>query len=255
MLKRLIKVTDGLFRGSAPTPKDVIDLYKHFGIRKIVSLDKMSAERIEKICNMLGIEHVVIPLYGTEIEPLAKLFSYNFHDLLIKGGPTYVHCYEGKDRTGMVVAIFKCLYMGMSANDAIKEAKKIGFGIGLPKKVQQLYEKLIRLECKEKNNDSNDATMLDNSRDYDQNYMGSVIDEATMQSFAPFMDTSRRYPYQSVYNYQQYSQYPTRDNQDIKPDYRETKEKLDVPWVGVFDGNGGATFVGPVDNGGGFTSI
>lgn len=251
MIKRLRKINDQLFRGSAPSPKDVINLYKYLGIRKIISLDQKSGELINKICKILGIKHIIIPLNGTNIKSLIQLFSYNLYDLLMKDGPTYIHCFEGKDRTGMVSAIFKCKYMGVSFKDALKEAISLGFGIGLPEKVKQLYIKLIYMSCNK--NDSNNADILENSRDYDQNYMGSVIDEATMQSFAPFMDTSRKYPYDSIYNYQ-YEQHPTRDNLNYCPNYYRSKNKQQIPWVGLYDSNSGVKGVGIVDNGGGFTA-
>src|ERR1700693_2324264 len=125
MLHRFIKVSDDLYRGSAPSPADVIALYKNYGIRKIVSLDIDSGNKIKKVCKMLEIEHILIPLHPTKvsIKPLIHLLKQNLYDLLIKGGPTYVHCFQGKDRTGLVIAMYKCQYMDMTCQDAIKEAK------------------------------------------------------------------------------------------------------------------------------------
>jgi protein tyrosine/serine phosphatase len=44
------------------------------------------------------------------------------YKLLIDDGPTFVHCVEGKDRTGMLIAMFKCKYMGYSYKQALKDA-------------------------------------------------------------------------------------------------------------------------------------
>lgn len=257
MIKRLIKINNNLYRGSAPSPKDVIALYKHFGIRKIVSLDGAAGHTIDKICKMLGIEHIIIPIDEIKPEPLIKLFSYDLYDLLMSGGPTFVHCMEGKDRTGMVIAMFKCKYMDVPCKDAINEAEKIGFGIGVRPTVIRAYKAIICAYCNDKEccthkEDINDIDIADNARHHGD-FMDGVIDAATMQSFAPFMDTGRQYPYYSqIYNYW-YDQYPTRNNRDLKPEFDLEEKEDQVPMVGVFDSP--ARSVGPVDNGGGFVSI
>ena len=255
MISRFIKVADGLFRGSAPSPQDVIDLYKNYGIRKIISLDAMAGEKINKVCHMLGINHITIPINGAEIKPLMKLFSYDLYDLLMNGGPTYVHCIHGKDRTGMVIALFKCKYMGVSCQDALKEAKSLGFGIGVPHDIINLYSKLVCKACAQKHqhqSDVNSADIVDNTREH-ADFMGSVLDSATMQSFAPFMDGSKQYPYSPQYDYT-YEQYPTRNNHDLDLDYGiEGKGDNQIPQVGIFDES--IKGVGPVELGGQFTQV
>lgn len=260
MIHRFIEVIPHkLFRGSAPSPQDVITLYKKFGIRKIVSLDKNCGKIIDKVCRMLQIEHVTIPLHPTEVsvKPLIKLLEQDLYSLLIDGGPTYVHCYEGKDRTGLVIAMFKCQYMGMPCLDAIKEAKDIGFGIGLNPKITKLFEKLICKACQAKHDhtskDNNEADIVGNSREsYD--FMGSVIDSATMQSFAPFMDGSKWQPYSPQYYYV-YDQYPTRTNFDLPVDGPIKFEDDTIPQIGIYDDSAGVRGFGPVELGSGFSNV
>ncbi len=260
MIHRFIEVLPHkLFRGSAPSPQDVINLYKNFGIRKIVSLDKDSGNNIAKVCKMLQIEHVMIPLHPTEvsIKPLIHLLKQDLYKLLIEGGPTYVHCYQGKDRTGLVVAMFKCQYMGMPCHAAIKEAEHIGFGIGLTPKVIKLFEKLICKSCKAKHThnkkDNNDADIVGNSREH-YDFMGSVIDSATMQSFAPFMDGSKWQPYSPQYYYV-YDQYPTRTNFDLPVDGPIKFEDDMIPQIGIYDDSAGVRGFGPVELGSGFSNV
>lgn len=256
MLHRFLKVDNGLYRGSAPSPNEVITLYKDFGIRKIISLDKNVGHKINKVCKMLNIEHIIIPLDGTQVKPLIKLFSFNLHDLLIKGGPTYVHCIHGKDRTGLVIALYKCQYMGVSCQDAIKEAKSLGFGLGLDPTIIKLYEKLICKACQLKHdhqeNDTNSADIVDNTREHGD-FMGSVLDSASISSFAPFMDGSKQYPYSPIYNYR-YEQYPTRNNIDLHLDENIQAPTGEIPQVGIYDSNEGIKGFGPIEIGNGFTS-
>jgi hypothetical protein len=239
MLKRLLQVNKDLWRGSCPSPKDVITLYKHLGIRKIVSLDEECGKAINKVCKILGIKHITIPIDGIKVEPLLQLFNYDLKDLLTKDGPTYVHCIHGKDRTGMVIAMFKCKYMGMSYEDAIREAENIGFGDGLPEPIARLYKKIIEAACKSKGEDYSDTddivgnTMVDNTRPHGD-YRDSIIDGASMPSFAPYMDTTRGYPFAPTYNYW-YQQSPTRENKDADQSYLHTDTPNEVPIVGEYD--------------------
>lgn len=253
MIHRFIQVNKNLFRGSAPDPQDVIELYKKFGIRKIVSLDEDTGKKINKVCKMLGIEHITIPLHATKIsiKPLIHLLNQNLYDLLMKDGPTYVHCFEGKDRTGLVIAMFKCQYMGMTCQDAIKEAKAIGFGIGLPAQVKKLFEKLICQVCDKKKatKDTNNADIVDNTRQYGD-FMGSVVDNATMQSFAPFMDGSKWQPYAPLYQ-TYYDQYPTRQDLDgssgEQVDFEVGSGNIDMPQNGIRDNTSGIEGFGPLE--------
>lgn len=247
MIKRFHKVVDGLYRGSAPSTKDVINLYKYCGIRKIISLDAAAGEHINKVCRLLGIKHITIPINALQLEPLIKLLSEDLYDLLIKDGPTYVHCIEGKDRTGMVIAMFKCKYLHISANEAIKEAEGLGFGIGVPENILKVYKEIIRQSCKNKE-DVNDADIVDNARHHGD-FMDGVLDSATMQSWAPYMSAVKEYPYTPDYNYWD-DQYPTRNNHDLKFENTNKEKEDQVPSVGLYDAP--AMGFGPVDKGGGF---
>lgn len=256
MIKRFIKVTDSLFRGGAPTPADVVDLHKYFGIRKIVSLDANVAAKIDKITQALGIEHVVIPINERDPTPIITLISQDLKALLLEGGPTFIHCLAGKDRTGMVIAMLQCKYLGMSCRDAIKEAFKIGFGIGLNPKTTRFYIRIVEKYCRcDRGNlshkDKNNADIVDNSRPGDD-WRGSVLDAADISSFAPYLDYDRQYPYDAVYDYTN-QQYPTRNNKDLEKVTDENGRGTDVPLVGLYDNDSGVHGIGPVEPGNGFT--
>lgn len=252
MIKRLRKVTDGLFRGSAPSPKDVLWLKENLGIKKIVSLDKETGDKIERTCKMLGIKQVKVYL-DIDRKSLVNLLNHDLKELLIDGGPTYVHCYHGKDRTGLVIALFKCKYMNKDPQKAIEEAKSLGFGIGVDPKVVALYEKLIKA-CKPEN-DSNNADIVSNEREYVADNRDSFLDEGHQGSFAPYLSKTRQDPMDAVYNYID-DQSPTRENyqdyKSIKEHDHEAKDKDVVPMVGVFNNDAGGRGFGPTENAGGF---
>lgn len=249
MIQRFRKITKNLYRGSAPSPKDVLRLKNELGIKKIISLDEESGERISRTCKLLSIDQVKIYLDGSR-QTLLKLLKNNLKSLLLDGGPTFIHCQAGKDRTGLLSALFKCKYMGVSSEDAIEEAKSLGFGLGVDPKVIKLYEQVIKA-CKPEV-DTNSADIVSNEREYIGDSRDSFLDEGHQGSFAPYLSKTRQDPMDPVYNYIN-DQSPTRQNyQDYKSIKEHNQEKDVVPLVGVFNNDAGARGFGPTENYGGF---
>jgi len=253
MIHRLRQVADGLYRGSAPSPKDVLWLKQNLGINKIVSLDEKTGEKIDRACKMLKIKHEKAYV-NMDRKSLTNLLKHNLKKLLLDGGPTFFHCEQGKDRTGLAAALFKCKYMGVKPEEAIQEAKSLGFGIGVDPKIVALYEKLIR-GCKPAE-DVNNVDIVSNEREYISDNRSSFLDEGHQGSFAPYLSKTRQYPYDAVYNYIN-EQSPTRENYQStwsdKKQEQEADEDGDVPLVGQYDSNAGGRGFGPVEpNPGGF---
>jgi protein tyrosine/serine phosphatase len=249
VIHRLRRVTEGLFRGSGPNPKDVMWLKEILGIKKIVSLDKDTGDKIDRSCKLLGIEHVKAYI-DNDRKSLYHVLGQNLKSLLLDNGPTYVHCHEGKDRTGLIVALFKCKYMGMNPDKAIEEAKSLGFGVGIDPKVTHLYEKIIR-SCKP-SADSNSASVVDNEREYISDNRDTYLDESRQDSWAPYLDHTRQDPMDAVYVYNN-DQSPTRQNYDQTWEEPIKRHEDDaVPQVGVFNNDAGARGFGPTENYSGF---
>jgi hypothetical protein len=244
MIHRLRQVTKGLYRGSAPSPKDVVWLKDELGIKKIVSLDQLAGDRINRVCKLLGIEHVKLYLDGSRAS-LIRLLNVDLKKLLIEGGPTYLHCHFGKDRTGLVAALFKCKYMGEGPEEAIEEAKSLGFGLGVDPRIVHLYEKLIR-SC-ESSKDENIADIVSNEREYIGDNRDSFLDESRQDSFAPYLDHTKQNPADAVYTYIM-DQAPTRQNYDPdRPISEHIPEDMQLPNVGEYDNDAGQRGFGPVE--------
>lgn len=253
MLHRLRQVTKGLYRGSAPTPQDLQWLHDKLGIRKVVSLDHDSGEKIARSCKLLGIHQVKVYVYDRP--SLMRLLQHNLKELLIDGGPTYVHCLHGKDRTGLLCALFECKYLGKSPAEALDEAKKLGFGIGVDPKFVHLYEELIK-QCKPVG-DNNSADIVSNEREYRGDNRDSYLDEARRDSFSLYLDHTKQAPADNVYN-PLYDQSPTRQNYE---EYRNPHKNPriqdgsdELPMVGQYDNGAGLLGAGPVFPAGGFLS-
>jgi hypothetical protein len=162
-----------------------------------------------------------------------------------------VHCAAGKDRTGLAVALVQCKYLGKSPEEAIKEAKEIGLGQGINQHTTHLYEKLIRY-CKP-SKDTNNADIVSQERDYIADNRDSFLDESNPKDFSAYLDITRQYPADSVYNYIN-DQSPTRENyMQYKNHHVNDKQKDVVPIVGLYNTDVGSHGFGVVEpNPGGF---
>lgn len=245
MINRFIEIVPGrLYRGSAPTPEDVLMLKNKFGINKIISLDKESGDKIDRSCKMLNIKHVMIPIDIENVrKDLMKLFKHDIAELLLNDGPTFVHCHAGKDRTGLVSAIFECRYLDEDPEVAIERAKELGFGVGIDPKITRLFERLIRA-CKPENETKD--SIVSKNREYISDNKSSFLQEGTQGSFAPHLSHTRQFPMDGVYNHIN-DQSPTRE----KSEYI-ILDKSSVPLVGMFNNDAGVRGFGPVENAGGF---
>lgn len=214
MIRRLRKVNEHLYRGSAPSVEDVIFLNKKLGIKKIVSLDAAAGKRIDRATKLLGINHVMLPIDINRKTSLINFLNQDISDLFDKGGPTYVHCQEGKDRTGLAVALYRCEEQGWSCEKALKEAKKLGFGVGVNPRVVKLYMKIINKACgcNDKHDISFAYDIVSNQREYPSDYRDYSLDTWEQGSWSPYEDYRvREFPAAGV-DIEWPDQYPSRTN-------------------------------------------
>lgn len=130
-----------LYRGGAPEPWEVKILKDVYGIEQIISLDKRCGQEIHDECKNNNINHIII-----NIEDGVNDSSSIIKDLgankIINDLCSYVHCYHGKDRTGLFVANFR-IENAWDFDDAMKEALSFGFGNGVDPKTIKNYVNLI----------------------------------------------------------------------------------------------------------------
>lgn len=252
MIKRFRAIIPGkLYRGSAPSPKDILEMKQKLGINKIVSFDEETGEKIDRACKMLGIEHVKIYIDHTR-QSLYNFLSQDMKKLFLEGGPTFIHCHEGKDRTGLASALIECKFLGGNPEKAIEKAKSLGFGVGIPPQTTALYEKIIR-HCKPAK-DENSADIVSQERDYKSDNRDSFLDDAQQGSWSPYLDHTKQNPMDALYTYIN-DQSPTRQNFPDTSLFRYDPEKGDaVPNVGEFDNDAGQRGFGPTENYNGFFS-
>jgi len=122
------EVDDRFFRGGQPDEEDFKAL-KTLGFKTIISL-RNNPEAIrweQEIVEANGMYFVSIPLTWKKspTDGQARLFI----DILSQPErrPVFVHCREGRDRAGAMVALYRVVFQGVSPDLAFQEAKALGF--------------------------------------------------------------------------------------------------------------------------------
>ena len=126
---RFAMVTPSLYRGAAPSADD-LELLRALGVTKVVDLrrESLGARRTEHAeARRLGLEYVERPFYalfGTDLAFLDRVIADLRAD---DGGAVYVHCGSGEGRTSLVVALYRLVHEGWSAELAW-EREAIAYG-------------------------------------------------------------------------------------------------------------------------------
>jgi tyrosine-protein phosphatase SIW14 len=123
VLPNWYKVDDGLYRSRQPDRNGFEEIRRR-GIRTIVDLRAGHSDA--RLVEGLGFNLVAVPLrawHFTDDQILSALKA-------IQAGPkpVLVHCQQGADRTGAVIAAYRVIVQGWSKDEAIAELKKGGFG-------------------------------------------------------------------------------------------------------------------------------
>jgi protein tyrosine/serine phosphatase len=148
------KVNDFLYRGGRPKLADLRYL-QSLNVRTVINLqggdlknpryrafmkwwepgelaDAITAEK--NLSESLGLLFFSKPLDA--IDPVSDEDDVRIDEILAIIGnaaaqPVFVHCEHGVDRTGLIIALYKVKYMGMSPDDAYNEWRTSGHkGIG-----------------------------------------------------------------------------------------------------------------------------
>lgn len=144
-----------VFRGGQPTNAQLAYLQEQYGIKTIVKLDfdeeedlddKKGKEKSERVmAKILGMEMVFAPTppstkligkSGKELNPAtppdSKSIQMAVEALKDRSKwPIYVHCIHGRDRTGLVVGLFRVLSEGKKLEEVRAEMDARGFNTTL----------------------------------------------------------------------------------------------------------------------------
>jgi protein-tyrosine phosphatase len=132
--KNFRQINDKIFAGGRPTIEQIRWLKEKVGIKSIVNLERWylregyDVNEVRKI----GIEYInspvdLIPCPAEDVKKALKEIKR-----LIEQGktPIYIHCSEGVDRTGFVIAAYRVIEEGWDINKAIEKWKEEKTGEG-----------------------------------------------------------------------------------------------------------------------------
>ncbi len=121
------RVSPGITRGAQPSEKALTQMAKE-GVKTIVDLrmNGTGTENEEAVTRHLGMKYVHIPM--TLLTPNAQQVS-QFLDVVNTPAnlPVFVHCRQGADRTGTLVAIYRRVVQGWDFDKSYAEMREHHF--------------------------------------------------------------------------------------------------------------------------------
>ena len=126
-LLRFQQVSEKLYRSGQPR-EGSLNRLRELGINTIINLrggsKRTRAEEAEARALGLNYYNVALPNWARpqnqRVERILEIIAAP------ENGRVLVHCKEGVDRTGMIVAIYRMRHEGWSSNDALAEAERFG---------------------------------------------------------------------------------------------------------------------------------
>ena len=118
------RVAPGIFRGAQPTPEGYATL-KAMGVRTVINLRTRHGER--KAVEAAGMRYIEIPMsFWKNVDPVVVRMALSAMTDPANQ-PVFFHCSRGKDRVGVVAAVYRMEVDGWSEAEAEAEMEAFGF--------------------------------------------------------------------------------------------------------------------------------
>lgn len=124
-IRRLMKVTPTLWRSGRYTARALAELIEHHGISRVLDLREQKPLLAQSTYRRLGVEYLRIPL--PERQPIGPDVWPAIRAVLCEKSPLLVHCFQGRYRTGAVIARYRIECQGWSRARAWTDARQCGF--------------------------------------------------------------------------------------------------------------------------------
>ncbi|MFT4843509.1 MAG: tyrosine-protein phosphatase SIW14 [Planctomycetota bacterium] len=126
-LSGVARITPELYRGAQPTKAGYTRL-KDMGVKTVISFRRFNDSRAE--VEAAGLEFVRIPIYASigSNPPTDEQLQVFFDTVLDPAKqPVFMHCKHGKDRTGMMAALFRIERQCWTNQEAVDEMQAFGY--------------------------------------------------------------------------------------------------------------------------------
>jgi len=118
------KVNENIYRGGEPKDQKAWLYLKNLGIKTVINLTNSPCQ---KFLDEMGLKCVNIPLSIYKFPEDEKIIKFLDTVTSQKNLPVFIYCKSGRDRTGLMVAIYRIIVEGKSIKEAYKEMLKFGF--------------------------------------------------------------------------------------------------------------------------------
>ena len=124
------RLSNQLYRGPRPETVEALKELMDIGIKKIINLqsgfhEKMNDDYYEnKQLDELGMKE--INLQCSDFTPPKAWQVDRVLKEIAEGGPVYIHCLHGKDRTGFMCAVYRMQVQGWTYEEAKAEYYREG---------------------------------------------------------------------------------------------------------------------------------
>lgn len=122
-------VSPGIYRGSAPECADDYRQLSRLGVQTVLDLRSFRRRQRERECACLkshGIAYLNVPVsFHPQRDGSAERALRVLRDA--DRWPIYIHCQHGRDRSGLIIALYRVRCEGWSLRAAYCEMKRFGF--------------------------------------------------------------------------------------------------------------------------------
>ncbi len=118
------RVATGIYRGAMPRPEGYATLAK-MGVRSVINLRSRNEEKEQVEVHGMRSFGVPMSTFGDVNPEMVRKAVALMADPANQ--PVFVHCRQGRDRTGVVVAVYRMEIDGWSPKEAEEEMQAYGF--------------------------------------------------------------------------------------------------------------------------------
>ena len=125
------QIDEDYFRGAEPRNGDIPELVE-LGIKSVINLKSEDINPNEKgMIENAGMKYFQIPMSTHKVPTDSVVTAFLNIISSPDNRPVYVHCVDGRHRTGVLTAVYRMNKYGWSADQAYEEMQKYKFGPGL----------------------------------------------------------------------------------------------------------------------------